>query len=258
MSTLTRTRSLAKAEGLQFTRNRTILAMGVALPLLFPLGMFFLYRRIGTPEMATSGALEMFITFALIFIQFYSVLSMATTRRDEKVLKRLRTGEATDREILTALCLPGAVLLVVMSVLLAVVLVLAGAPLPVNPVPVVVALLLGIVFMSALGLLTSAFTRNAEAAQITSMPVILLFLASMSSFRSMVEGRLAEIIDYTPFALILDLAQLGWLGATAPDAPVLSAGEVFAESWQRMLVLLLWTLASVWASNRYMRWDTHR
>ncbi|MDO5669330.1 MAG: ABC transporter permease [Corynebacterium sp.] len=258
MSTLTRTRSLARAEGLQFTRNRTIVGMAIIMPLLFPLAMFFLYLRIDTPWMATASALEVFLAFALLFVQFYAVLSMATTRRDEKVLKRLRTGEATDREILVSLCLPGAVLLLVMSIIFTVVLLATGAPLPVNPLPVVVALVLGIVLSSALALLTSAFTSNAEAAQVTSMPVFLLVLGSMSAFRFLIEGPAAAVIDRTPFALILDLAQQGWLGAFSPDSPVLSAGEVFAMSWQKMLLLTLWTMVAVWAANRYMRWDSHR
>ncbi|GAB3647353.1 ABC transporter permease [Corynebacterium nasicanis] len=258
MSTLTRTRSLAQAEGRQFTRNRTIVGMAIFMPLLFPLGLFFLYRSIDTPWMATASALEIFLAFALLFVQFYAVLSMATTRRDEQVLKRLRTGEATDREILTALCIPGAVLLMVMSILLGAVLLLGGAPRPVNLVPLVVALLLGIVLSSALALLTSAFTSNAEAAQVTSLPVFLLVLGSMSSFRSLAPGPAAEIIDRTPFALIFDLVQLGWLGSFSPETPALGAGEVFAESWQKMLLLALWTLAAGWAAHRHMRWDTHR
>jgi ABC-2 type transport system permease protein len=55
---------------------------------------------------AAATAMEYFLLFALMFVQFYTVLSMVTTRRDEGVLKRLRTGEARDAEILGCVVLP--------------------------------------------------------------------------------------------------------------------------------------------------------
>ena len=45
---------------------------------------------------------------ALLFPGYYNLLSMFVTRRDELVLKRLRTGEVRDLELVTSMALPGA------------------------------------------------------------------------------------------------------------------------------------------------------
>lgn len=259
--------SLARAETLQFLRNRTLIFMAVLFPLGMPLAIYAITvgsapEEAGVEGVAAGLAVEMFLVFGLMFVQYYSVLSMATTRRDERVLKRLRTGEARDTEILAALCAPGAVMTVLFAVIVAVVLLVAGAPAPANILPLLPALLLGLVVSSALALLTSAFTRNAEAAQMTSMPVMVLALVSMASIRDLLPESLAGIIDRTPFALIYDLGYLSWNGTTyagqMEGAPALGAGEVLADAAPSLLVLLLWTIAIVYLGRRKMRWDTHR
>lgn len=213
---------------------------------------------------AGAMAMEFFLLFALMFIQFYTVLSMVTTRRDEGVLKRLRTGEARDAEILGASSFPGAVLTLVFTVLMAVVLMIVGAPGPVNVLPIIVAVVLGLVVTSGLALVTSGFTRNAEAAQITSMPVMLLMFATMGNFRLLYPDEVNNIVDWTPFALVFDLNQYGWAGNTMLDrlsvdgAAPLGAGEVLAETWPMMLILAVWAGVCLWAGAKYVRWDVRR
>ena len=74
---------------------------------------------------------------AALFPVYYNVLSQFVTRRDELVLKRLRTGETSDAELLASIALPGAALALgrrcCWSVPVAVAL---GEPLPLNPVVV--------------------------------------------------------------------------------------------------------------------------
>ncbi|MGO1911927.1 MAG: ABC transporter permease, partial [Corynebacterium sp.] len=203
-----------------------------------------------------------FLLFALMFVQFYTVLSMVTTRRDEGVLKRLRTGEARDAEILGASSFPGAVLTIVFTVLMSVLLMVFGAPGPVNVLPLIVAVLLGLAVTSGLALVTSGFTKNPEAAQITSMPVMLLMFATMGNFRQLYPEGVDEVLARTPFALIFDLAQYGWAGSTTvgrmDGVAALGAGEVLAETWPMMLILLAWAAVCVWAGARYVRWDVRR
>ena len=52
---------------------------------------------------------------------YYNILSIIVTRRDELVLKRLRTGEARDGELLLSMCLPGIAISLVVAVLAALV-----------------------------------------------------------------------------------------------------------------------------------------
>lgn len=251
--------SLARAEGLQLIRNKTLLFMATVFPLGIPL-VVFLMGDGGATQAA--NAFDMFIFYTLMFVQFYTVLSMATTRRDEGVLKRLRTGEARDGEILGAICAPGAVLAVAFALVILPLLLVLGAPAPVNVLLIVLGLLAGLVLTSALALLTSAFTRNAEAAQITSLPVMTLAILGMGALRPMFGDGVAEIIGFTPFAALSDLVSLAWAGGTftgllAGQAPLDFAGT-FSAATQPTLVLLVWAVAGVFGVGRLMRWDSHR
>ncbi|MGO1438307.1 MAG: ABC transporter permease [Candidatus Corynebacterium faecigallinarum] len=265
-STVKRFMALARAETLQFVRNKTLLINAAVVPIAFALVMYFVQS--GNDEAskvdAAATAMEYFLLFALMFVQYYTVLSMVTTRRDEGVLKRLRTGESRDVEILSASSFPGAVLTIVFTVVIAVLLMVLGAPGPVNVVPIIVAVLLGLAVVSGLALVTSGFTKNAEAAQITSLPVMVLLFASMGLFRQLYPEAVTEVVDRTPFALIFDLAQYGWAGNTMMDrisadgAAPLSSGEVLAETWQMMLILVVWAVVCLWAGAKYVRWDVRR
>lgn len=257
---LQRLTSLGRAEWLQFRRNKTLLFMATVFPVGIPLLLFGIS---GDDAEQAAHAFDMFILYTLLFVQFYTVLSMSTTRRDERVLKRLRTGEAHDREILGAICLPGAILTIGFSVVIVAALLLMGAPAPANLVLPGGALLVGLVLVSALALLTSAFTRNAEAAQLTSMPVFTLAFLGLGAFRPIFgEGTLAEVISWTPFALISDLVHLGWAGITIPGqlsgAVPVTGTEALGESWGMLLALLGWTVLAGYGARRYMRWDSHR
>ena len=263
MTTATRTTSLARAETLQFARNRTLLINAAVFPLGFGLVMFFVTRA--TDDASTTDAaamaLEYFLVFALMFVQFYTVLSMATTRRDEGVMKRLRTGEARDAEILGAFSFPGAVLTVLFTVVMAVALVVLGAPGPVNVLPIIVAVLLGLAVCTGLALVTSGMTKNAEAAQITSLPVMILMFTSMGSIRQMFPDSVNGIIERTPFALIFDLSQYGWAGNTmtdriAEDSPApLDFTGVLSETWPMMVMLAAWAVICLWAGAKYVKRD---
>ena len=86
-----RYRSLAVAEVRQYLRNKTMLFMAV----IFPIGVAFLVQFMGRSDQGgsslirTATSMEVFLLITFMFVQFYSVLSMASTRRDERVLKRL-------------------------------------------------------------------------------------------------------------------------------------------------------------------------
>lgn len=262
---LQRTISLARAEWLQFRRNKTLLFMATVFPIGIPLLLFLVGDSDGEAVQAIQAAnsFDMFVFYTLTFVQYYTVLSMATTRRDERVLKRLRTGEARDVEILAGIFAPGALLAVAFSVVIVPLLIVLGAPVPVNLLLIVVAVLLGLVLFSALALVTSAYTKNAEAAQITSFPVLTLAIIGLGVFRPVLgDGIVHDIVTFTPYAAISDLIGLGWNGATFTD--LISGGaavgfdETFTAAAQPLLILLVWTVLALFAAKSTMRWDSHR
>ncbi|WP_347004697.1 ABC transporter permease [Corynebacterium striatum] len=254
-SSLRRLRALSRAELRQFTRNPLLVIMAVLFPAPLPLFVWIVGdQSIGS----TDSASEIFVLLALGFGIFYPALSMTVTRRDEEVLKRLRTGEARDWEILTAIALPLATTMLLLSILMVAGLSTLSMFLPLDPpVPHVwpvnallmaLAMVFGIVCSHAVAILTSSFTANAENAQITSMPVLMLLMFSQESLR---DDALGQVLDATPFALTADIVRAGWIG----DG---SFASVFADSSTDLIKLAAWTVALVWAAHKYMRWNTHR
>lgn len=253
-----RLRALGHAEWLQFTRNRLLVFAGLVFPLLLPL---FLWLVGDQSVESTAAASEVFVLFALSFGVFYPALSMAVTRRDEGVLKRLRTGESRDWELLTAICLPLVALTLVLMVIVAVAFSALSMVLPVdppvphvwpkNPLIMVLAMLLGVATSHGLAMLTSRFTENAEGAQITSMPVLMLVIFSQTGIREHLPEGIAGIINRTPFALTSDVFRDGWIGEG-------SFGLLLTEAATPLLLLTVWAAVLLTAGYRRMRWETHR
>lgn len=251
--------ALAKAECLQFRRNKTLVYTALVFPVGIPLALFFIANRDEAPTPATAAqAFESFALVALLFVQYYSVLSMVTTRRGEGVLKRLRTGEAADWQIQTAPAVPGALVTLAATVLVVAVVYGTGTPAPVNPFAMLVALVGGIILFSLLALATSAVTKNAEAAQITSLPVMTVAMLGLASIRGILPGRLAEAADWTPFAAVSDLISLGTSGTLATatgDEAVLDFAGTFPELGRPFATLAIWTVLALALTRKSFRWD---
>lgn len=246
-----RTTGLTRANALLMVRNRLNLAYGFVLPLL-PMAFLLIGDRgdVGAAGMALTSTVVM----AVLFPVFYNVLSMTVTRRDELVLKRIRTGETRDLELLTSLALPGVVVAMTVGLLAIPVALALGAPTPVNPVLFVLAVLVAALAFAVLAFWTAAWTKNAEAAQITSMPVILLAVVGQVAVSFPEEVR--RWADLTPGAAITDLVRSSWLGleGTSTD-PTLDFGSTWAAAGQPLLVLAAWTALGVWLTARSMRWE---
>lgn len=213
-SSWNRYRALTVAEIRQYLRNKTLLFMAV----VFPIGVGLLMQFMGedgqpaSAQIRTAISMEVFFLIALMFVQFYSVLSMTTTRRDERVLKRLCTGEARSAEILAALATPGAIMSLLLTALMSGILIFYTGDLPSTGILLFLAMILGIVISTGLALLTSSVTANAEAAQMTSLPVMVLAMLSQSPLRSTLPDQIQEPLARTPFALLGDLTFIEWAG----------------------------------------------
>jgi len=239
---------LARANALLMTRNRLTLVYGLVLPLL-PLLLLFVGERGDTTVGAT--AVTTTLLMALLFPVYYNVLSLVVSRRDELVLKRLRTGETRDSELVVALSLPGVVIAMAVSVLTLVAGVAAGLPLPDNIALYAVAVLVSAVMFVAFAFWTAAWTRTAESAQMTSLPVITVAVAG--TLTAALPARFAEVLDRTPAGALDALVRLSWFGEDGSRDVGLLDGWVAAGP--PLLVLLAWTAAAVWLAARSLRWE---
>ncbi|MEK8225250.1 hypothetical protein NKG05_02625 [Oerskovia sp. M15] len=102
---------MVRAETTLLLRNRTALFNGVALAPAMVAFLHFsgaLEAFVGEGPGAVVGAfaLTSLVCFALMFVVYYNLASAYVARREELVLKRLRTGQCSDAEILIGAATP--------------------------------------------------------------------------------------------------------------------------------------------------------
>lgn len=256
--TTARTRAARRILGLSRTnatlmmRNRLTLSYAFVMPLL-PLALLFLGER-GDVE-SGSSAIGTTVLMALMFPVYYNLLSMFVSRRDELVLKRLRTGEVRDSELVLSMAVPGVVITVLVFLLTLVVAMATGLRFPLNPVLLLASLLMACAAFVAFALWTASWTRTAEAAQMTSMPVVLL--ATVGLLKQAFPESWHRWVDLLPGAAVSDLLRVSWFGR--PTELGSTRTFTFLETWGQaapaLAVLAAWTAFAVWLAWRSMQWE---
>lgn len=247
-TTLRRVLGLTRANWRLMLRNRLTLTYGLLLPLL-PLALLFTSNR-GNEDLGITAASTV-VFLLMVFPLFYNLLSIVVSRRDELVLKRLRTGEARDSELIASMSLPGILISLAITVVMVVLAVALGQPFPVNPVLLLGGVLLASGVFVALALWTAAWTRTAEAAQMTSMPVILLAMIGQISMVFPEDWQ--RYVELTPGAAVEELVRLGWFGRDGEQSIDFLA--TWGASVEPLLVLVAW-IAIGWAlARKNMHWE---
>ncbi|GAA1071943.1 MULTISPECIES: ABC transporter permease [Kitasatospora] len=255
--------ALGRTEATLLLRNRTALFMAVALPVVMMMSL----KGILDQQAETTPNLDLHANLVngvagliLLFVVYYNLTSAYVARRGELVLKRLRTGEARDLEILAGTALPSVVLgLLECGVVGAVGAARLDLPAPVNPLLMAAGLLLGTGLLIALAAATSSFTKSVETAGITTLP--LLLLAQLGSglllpLETMPDG-LATACRLLPTTPAFQLIRLGWFGTDGSKAPTDFLGS-WVEALPHLGLGLVWLAAAVWAARRWFRWEPRR
>ncbi|MEN3615468.1 ABC transporter permease [Plantactinospora sp. ZYX-F-223] len=256
---LRRIGALGRAELVLLLRNRTAATTALLLPLA-TVGLFSTFLS-GDGHVSTGALLatSMF-GFVLLYVVYYNLVTTYVARREERVLKRLRTGVVTDGEILVGTAVPALVLALAQVVLTVVAAtVFFDLPVPVNLPLLLLAVLAGGAVFVLLAAASSGFTRTVETAQITTMPVLILSMIG-SGFTGSVDSLpdgVARVFQMLPLTPVLELVRLGWVGTTGAEAPRDFVG-VLAEAGRPALIILLWLAVGVSATRRWFRWDTRR
>ncbi len=254
-SSLRRTASLTRWNTVLLSRNRLALFYAVVLPLL-PLALLFSGER--GDESVGAGAVTTMLVTIVLFPVYYNVLSQFVNRRDELVLKRMRTGETRDGELLASLALPGAISALILSAVAIPLAAALGQPLPINPLLYAALAGLAVVMFTAFAYWTAAWTRNAEAAGLTSLPLILL--AAVGPLTNTIPDMpdwLREILSRSPGAAMSDLVRTGWFGLDGRGATdtTLTFADTWSQAGEPLLVMASWTLIAVTLARRSLRWE---
>jgi ABC-2 type transport system permease protein len=247
-----RVTKLARTNTTLVMRNRLTLSYAVVVPLL-PLGMLLTGER-GDVDFGSS-ILSTGVLMALMFPVYYNLLSMFVSRRDELVLKRLRTGEVRDAELVLSMALPGVAIMLVVSVLSVAVAMANGLPFPVNPLLLLMVVLISSAAFAALALWTASWTKTAEAAQMTSMPVVVLGMAGL--FRPAFPEAAQDWLTWLPGSAVNDLLRVAWFARPAElgTAERFDFWATWSHSATALGVLVAWTVVAVWLARRSMQWE---
>ncbi|KJY37924.1 ABC transporter permease [Streptomyces sp. NRRL S-495] len=255
--------ALGRAEGVLLLRNRTALFTAVLLPVLLVGGLKNVLDQqaesspgLDVDSLLVNGAVGM----VLAFVVYYNLTAAYVARRGELVLKRLRTGEARDIEILVGTAVPSVGLALLMCGVIGVVGATAlDLTAPVNPLLLVVGLALAVATLMALAAVSSAFTRTVESAGITTMPVLLITQFGSGLFvpLEVMPERLADICRLLPATPAFQLVRVGWFGTDGSAAPTGFAGT-WATAAPHLVTGSVWLALAVWGAVRYFRWEPRR
>jgi ABC-2 type transport system permease protein len=252
--------SLARAEALLLRRNPIALLNAAALPVVM-----VLFVRTSLPNGAGSGGVGAQVVttltaFTLIVGVYYNLVTALVARREELVLKRLRTGETSDAEILAGTAMPAVALAwgqILIGVLAAAT--VLGVGMPANPGLVLVAVVLGTAVFVLLAAVSTALTRTVEMAQVTTMPVLLVptILSGAIFPLEDLSDPLQHLANVLPLTPVVDLLRLGLTGTTRDGASVDLVGS-FGPAVVPVLILAAWVAAGMWATRRWFRWEPRR
>src|SRR3954471_21609815 len=165
--------ALAAAEVRLLLRNRTAAVYSLLGPVLLLVSVGAITVSNGL-ELDGAHLIVSAIGITLIMVAYYNLVTTFVARREELVLQRMRTGELTDGEVLLGTAVPTLLVTVVQVALVAVgVAVLGKWSPPVDVVLPLLALLGGCALMVVLAAVSTSFTRTVEAAQFTTLPLVL-------------------------------------------------------------------------------------
>ncbi|MBD0670716.1 ABC transporter permease [Streptomyces sp. CBMA156] len=255
--------ALGRAEATLLLRNRTALFTALALPLF----LIFTLRGALSAQAESHPGLDVdsllvygSVGMILAFVVYYNLTAAYVGRRGELVLKRLRTGEARDIEILLGTAVPSLTLGLLMAALIGI-----GGSLglhlavPVNPLLMLAGLLLALGTMIALAALSSAFTKTVESAGITTLPVMLVMQLGSGLFvpLEVMPSQVADVCRLLPTTPAFQLIRIGWFG-TDGSAPATDFAGSWGAAGSHLVTGTIWLGLAVWGAVRYFRWEPRR
>jgi ABC-2 type transport system permease protein len=261
MSAVARIGALGRAEGMLLWRN----ALMILTALLLPVGAILVLRS--SPELRDvvgpgSGAAVVTVVtvVTLDLFVYYQLVTALVTRREELVLKRLRTGEMSDLEILAGAAMPSALIAwtqIALSAAAAAIWFTLDAP--VNLLLVLLAILLGTLVFVLLAAASTAFAPTVELAQVVTAPVMFVLLTLSGLYVPLADlpGPLEYLGRVLPLTPVVDLLRLG-LSGTTRDGMAVGLASSFAHAVPAVLLLLGWVALAAWATRRWFRWEPRR
>lgn len=252
--------ALGRMELLALRRNLTATVLVVVSPLA--VGFLWVSGYHAATVGVRAGVTRMASTIGLIAVIFvhHHLVTVYATRRQELVLKRLRAGLPSAWTILAGAATGTVAIFLGQSLVLAAYGVLGLAlPLPANPLIVLSATLLIAALMASVSAAMSAVTRSSEAAMLTTLPTMALFLATPGIMVPF--GALSPDMEaaawFLPTGPFTEVVRLGWLGQDANGA-ALSFLDGLIAALPGLGVLAGWLVLVSLLTRYVFRWEPRR
>lgn len=261
-SRIRRIAALAAAELRLHLRAGTALVTAVLMPPVTVLALLSL----GMGEGLNGGALTtlvvaMMAAWMILLAVFHNLTAVYVARREDRVFKRLVTGEATINEVVIAGAVPaGLILAIQMALTLVVAGVAIGMPSFANPLLAVIGLVGGVVALLHLAAATSGFTASVEAAQYSTLPLLMVFVFfSGTNFPlQYMPEWLQTLAQWTPVNAVCELVTIGLTGATMAGEASTGFLDTFALGSTAIACLVVWCVVGYLAAVRFLRTDPRR
>ncbi|AQZ65025.1 ABC-type multidrug transport system, permease component [[Actinomadura] parvosata subsp. kistnae] len=224
-----------------FWRDKSMLFASVITPVGLAVGLPTLMRHVTTGGVADAAAVaHASLSILLAITAFMNITVALTARRDQLVLKRLRSTRLTDGQLLLGQIASTATQTVALIVVCTVaVRFAAGVPLPANPLAFAAVTIAGSVVMSLLGAAYTAVVPRSELAAAYTMPVFLVAAVAAGAMGPIpVPSWLRPVLDLLPTTVVVDAVRTGDL--VVP-----------------FLTLAGWTVAGL-VALRWFRWEPRR
>jgi ABC-2 type transport system permease protein len=241
--------TLFRVEWKLFNRIRSNYIFVLFIPLLLLVGMRFVQEQMDLGAHGLAAGPVMVATSAgilLIFSLYSSVTGLYVARREELVLKRLRTGEVADPVILAGGASMYVAIAVAQIVAVAAVLSVMFGVAPRQAPAAVIGLLTGVVLMTAMAAATAALCRTVESVLVATLPAIFVLpmISGIYIPREVLPDGLGDALQFAPLAGTVDLIRSGWTRElAAAQVPV------------RALTDLAWAGLFGWIAIRRFRWE---
>ena len=186
------------------------------------------------------------LALVVVFGVHHHLVTVYASRRQELVLKRMRIGLPADATILVGAALATLGIFVTQAVILAGYGVIAlRLPVPDNPLFILLALGLGAATMGGFAAALSAVTRNSEAAMLTSLPTVALFLATPGVMvpPGALPSGVENVASYLPLAPFTEVIRESWTGAG------------MLGMLPELALLVAWVGAACWLARAIFRWE---
>lgn len=252
--------ALVRMELLALRRNPTAASLIAAGPLI--LGFLRINGQDTGRVGETAAVTRLAGTLGIIMVIFvhHHMVTVYAARRQELVLKRLRVGLPSDWTILAGAASGTVLVFLAQALVLATYgLLVLGIPAPANPLTVVVATLLVAALMAAVSAAVSAVTRSSEAAMLTTLPTMALFLLTPGVLIPF--GELSPAVEdaawFLPIGPYPEVVRDGWLGHDANGGEV-SFLDGVVDALPALAVLSGWLVLTSLAVRYFFRWEPRR